>query len=210
MAIVSTAPVYPRHDTTPGHIVYIRTQSRATTPCSVVMLPSCVLFLFPRSREKFAKSSLWTTAARTGLARVVPSRSRESGFAVLAFHREYRTVLFSGPVSAWLCPNTSAVRVAHCTARSLSRGVAKPGSRRGGCHGLSLIYHPINSLVCPRNVSRWRDSFRWRRSVVQGCFRLVRDELCKIIWRPMKYGKFCCRLAFAFYANSADESNNLA
>lgn len=34
----------------------------------VVMLPSCVRFLFPRSREKFAKSPLWTTAARTGHA----------------------------------------------------------------------------------------------------------------------------------------------
>lgn len=167
MAIVSTAPtVYPRRDTTPGH-VYIRTRSRATTPCGVVMLPSCVLFLFPRESQEIREVASVNHRGENW-SREWSSRGRgppESGFADAWLSTGERwMVLFSGPGSARLCPNTSTPRVAHNTTRSLSPGVVESGSRGGYC-GLSLIYHPIISTVYPWNASRWRQSSRWRPSV---------------------------------------------
>lgn len=105
----------------PGY-VYIGTQSHATTPCGVLMLPSCVLFLFPRSRDEIREivivdhrgenwSREWFLRGRD---------LRNPASRMLTFHpRERQTMLFFELGSARLCPNTSIFRVAYNIARAL-------------------------------------------------------------------------------------------
>lgn len=106
--------------------LYIRTRSRATTPCGVVTFT----LLRPLPARVARNSRTRTIAARTGHAsgsfEVAVSGIRLRG-ACLPTERP--AMLFSEPGSARLCPNTSAVRVAHNAARSLSRRVGIPRRR---------------------------------------------------------------------------------
>jgi len=105
-----------------GH-VYIRMRSHATTPCGVLMLSSCVLFLFPQSRRN-SRNRYHGPPRRELVTRVVPSRSwsSESGFADAYFPPERAPdtkMLFFQLGSARLCPNTSIFRVAYNIAQAL-------------------------------------------------------------------------------------------
>ena len=105
----------------PGH-VYIRTRSHATTPCGVLMLPSCVLFLFSQSRDEIHEivivdhhgenwSREWFLRGRD---------LRNPASRMLTFHpKERQTMPFFQLGSARLCPNTSIFRVAYNIARVL-------------------------------------------------------------------------------------------